>query len=126
MKKVTLFVESSKLAELLQNGISECGGRRGGFPSTWYHLGRAETVRFQIMEALLFGKEDCLEEASIKTAHFAVNCMSVAEDGHTRSVARPLYPIELRHFLGVTRELDMEKIGESAAIVACQPWGRWD
>eukprot|EP00965_Chrysotila_dentata_P135288 4473421-Pleurochrysis_carterae.AAC.1 len=126
MEKVPLFVESSELAELLQNGISKCGGGRGGLPSMLYHLGRTETVRFQVMEALLFGKEDCLEEASIETAHFAVKSMSIAEDGHTRSVTRPLYPIELRHFLGVTREPDMEKIGESAAIVACQPWNRWD
>eukprot|EP00965_Chrysotila_dentata_P117598 3885535-Pleurochrysis_carterae.AAC.1 len=78
------------------------------------------------MEALLLGKEDCLEEASIEAAHFAMKSMSVTEDGHTRGVTRPLYPIKLRHFLGLTREFDVEKIGESAAIIACQLWNRRD
>eukprot|EP00965_Chrysotila_dentata_P141339 4671074-Pleurochrysis_carterae.AAC.1 len=70
--------------------------------------------------------EDCLEEASIETAHFAVNSMPVAKDGHTRVVTRPLYPIEFRRFLGVTREFGVKKIGESAAFIACKPWNRWD
>eukprot|EP00965_Chrysotila_dentata_P260052 6213765-Pleurochrysis_carterae.AAC.1 len=126
IKEITLFVESSELAEFLHDGIAKCGGGRGGLPSTLNYLGRTETVRFQFMEALLFGKENCLEEASIEAAHFAVKGVSVTKDGHTRGVTRPVHPIKLHRFLGVTREFNVEKIGVGAAFIACQPWSRRD
>eukprot|EP00965_Chrysotila_dentata_P032269 1075831-Pleurochrysis_carterae.AAC.1 len=85
-----------------------------------------ETVLVHFVEALFFGKKDRFEKAFIETPHFAVEGKPVAKDRHARGVPRPFHPIELRRFLGITREIGVEEIGEGAAGIPCQSWSRRD